>query len=470
MPREIFKHALNHLGVVAVSKLVPIASLLIYSQYLAPEEFGVISLFFSYMWLIGIALTLNLHTAIGRYIYDGNFYDGELIGTTIIPLTILFIIGFFAVLTNQQWFSTLLNLPASTLAFLLFATIGQISESLLLQIKTARKQSGELLNALALRSISSIALTITLFYVLTTKKYMAVLISEAIVSVLLTLFLFSVLARDRPWSFSARTLRLFILYSVPLIPYMLSLTLLTQFDRIMIDRLYGKEATGLYSVGFNLGMMVVLGASGLLNALNPRFFSAMDAMDVSQIKIDANAILSFCAYCTVLLALLGPLAASLLMPVSYEDGFKLIPLIAAAGLASIVFQIWGRVIAYNKKTYQLSLVAVGATAIKIGLNMALLPTFDLWGAAMATLLAYCFMAGVTVSILNQNVTSLEIGLGRPAIWMGCVLVIVAVDLYKMPCYSLEIALRASIFCFASIFMWINLRPFKNRRLIERAKG
>ena len=251
---------------------------------------------------------------------------------------------------------------------------------------------------------------------------------------------------------------------------MLSLTLLTQFDRIMIDRLYGKEATGLYSVGFNLGMMVVLGASGLLNALNPRFFSAMDAMDVSQIKIDANAILSFCAYCTVLLALLGPLAASLLMPVSYEDGFKLIPLIAAAGLASIVFQIWGRVIAYNKKTYQLSLVAVGATAIKIGLNMALLPTFDLWGAAMATLLAYCFMAGVTVSILNQNVTSLEIGLGRPAIWMGCVLVIVAVDLYKMPCYSLEIALRASIFCFASIFMWINLRPFKNRRLIERAKG
>ena len=466
MIRDYLSDALRHLGVVAVSKLVPIATLLIYSQYLTPTEFGMISLFFSYLWLFGIALTLNLHTAIGRYIYDENYKGGELVGTTVISLTLLFILGSSCLLMYQDSFSSWLNLPASTLVYLVFSVLGQISESLLIQIKTARKESGTLLNALALRSISCVVVTVTLFYVLAKEKYLAVLVSEAMMSVLITLYLITLLTRDRPWAFSINTLRLFVSYSVPLIPYMLSLTLLAQFDRIMIDRIYGKEATGLYSMGFNLGMLVVLGASGLLNALNPRFFSAMNTMDVSKVKSDAKLILSFCAYCTVLLALLGPIVASFLMPVSYSDGFKLIPLIAAAGLASVVFQIWGRVIAYHKRTYQLSLIAVGATVLKIALNMVLLPIFGLWGGAMTTLVAYCFMAGVTLAILNRNAESLEIGWGGPAIWMGGVLAIVAVDLYPTPFNTIEIAVNGSVFCLASIYLWKNLRAFKRLRLIE----
>ncbi len=71
--RRMIRHTINHLGVVAVSKVMPLASLLTYS------------LFTYYIWIFGIVLSLNLHTAIGRFIHKKTAQAGELIGAALLP-------------------------------------------------------------------------------------------------------------------------------------------------------------------------------------------------------------------------------------------------------------------------------------------------------------------------------------------------------------------------------------------------
>lgn len=423
----MLRHTLNHLGVAVASKVMPLASLLVYSRFLEPAEFGVVSLFFSYIWILGIVLTLNLHTGIGRFIYDKQHRIGELVGTTLLAVGVLFAVGVVVATLDVSRFAALLNLPAASAPFLFAVAAGQVAESLIVQVLTAREHSGRLLVAIATRSLGSLAATVALLYALPSDKYFAVIYAEGTLSLMLVIYLLMLLRTDRPWSFSLPLLRVFAAYCVPLIPYMLSLTLLSQFDRVMIDRLFGKEVTGIYSIGYNLGILLVMVAGSLLNALNPRFFDGMDKSRYDDVKRDASAVFAVCALCAFTLALFGPEVAALLIPSKYAEGFALIPLVAVGGLASVVFQLWGRVVGYTKKTYLLSLIAVVATVLKIGLNLLLLPVLGYWGAALTTVVAYVFMAYTVVAVINSRTELLRVEVTRETCWLAALAAVVALD-------------------------------------------
>jgi len=408
---------------------MPLASLLVYSRFLEPADYGVVSVFFAYIWILGIALTLNLHVGIGRFIYDKQYKLNELVGTTMLSNGVLLGIWLAALHVASVPIASLLNLSESLLPLLVVVSVGQVVESLLLQILTARQQSGKLFAIMAIRSLSSLATTVFLLSVMSSDKYLAIIYAESIFSLLLLGYLVTMLRQDRPWRFSWPVLRAYCNYCIPLIPYMLSLTLLSQFDRVMIDHFMGKEAAGLYSVGYNLGMLLVMVSGALLAALNPRFFNDMDNNNHDAVRQDAFAVFVVCALCAFALALFGPFLAALVIPASYADGFALIPLVALGGLVSVVFQVRGRVIGYAKQTYLLSMVAVAATILKIGLNLLLIPMYGAWGGVVTTLLAYTFMAVAVVILINQRAERPRVHVMRETLWLGALAAVVALEFY-----------------------------------------
>lgn len=424
LKREMLIHSINNLGVVIACKLMPLASLLVYSRFLEPFEYGILSLFYSYIWIFCIVLTLNLHTGIGRFIYEKKYFAGALVGTTVLAVGLPFAVCVIIALLNLNPLATRLNLPASSVPFLIVVAAGQVAESLIIQVLTARELSGQLLVVVMSRSIGSMAATVALLYTLSADKYFAIIYAEVMSSLLLIAYLFTLLRQDRPWTFSWTVMKKFIGYSIPLIPYMLSLTLISQFDRVMIDRQFGKEATGLYSISYNLGILLVMVAGALLNALNPRFFKAMEEQRYEDVRLDASAVFAVCTMCAFALALLGPQLATFVLSQKYAAGFALIPVVALGGLASVVFQVWGRVVFYTTKTYLLSLIALAAAALKIGMNLIVLPLFGYGGAAFTTVLAYTFMAVTVVALINFKLKLLRVNVTQEACWLSALGVVV----------------------------------------------
>ena len=98
-------------------------------------------------------------------------------------------------------------------------------------------------------------------------------------------------------------------------------------------------------------------------------------------------------------------------------------------MVSVVFQVWGRVIGYAKQTYLLSMVAVAATILKIGLNLLVIPMYGAWGGVVTTLLAYTFMAVAVVILVTRRADQPHVHAKREIFWLGALAAVVALEFY-----------------------------------------
>ena len=61
-------------------------------------DYGVLNLFQSYLWIFALVLSLNLHVAIGRYIYLPGAAFESFLGTTLISVGAVFVVGAIGIL------------------------------------------------------------------------------------------------------------------------------------------------------------------------------------------------------------------------------------------------------------------------------------------------------------------------------------------------------------------------------------
>jgi O-antigen/teichoic acid export membrane protein len=453
------RQIVNQLGVAVASKLVPIAIIFLYSRMMSVADYGVLNLFQSYLWIFALLLSLNLHVAIGRYIYLPGAAFESFLGTTLLSVGVVFVVGAIAILTFADATSVVLGLPPLLLSLMLATVAGQIAESLMTQIAIHDQRGDLLLRIVAGKALVSLSLSLVLLSVWESDKFFVVLLADAIASFILSVVVLMLLQRRIEWTLRRVHLAYIVRYALPLIPYMLGLTLLSQFDRVLIDRFYGSEATGLYSLSYNVGVLLLMVMTAVLNAFNPPFFAALNQGDYDRVNRDARLIFTLALVPTVAIVLFGPQLAYLILPVRYVEGFTLIPIVALGGLCSVVFQIWVRILAYFNKTATISAIAIVCAALNIGLNLWLLPLFGWKVAAWTTAVAYLGMGvlchvAVTASRLMPPVLP-----WREAFWIFIVLALVLVTLQQPLPKTLSLAVLLFI-------IWLVRRDFLN--LIQRS--
>ena len=128
-------------------------------------------------------------------------------------------------------------------------------------------------------------------------------------------------------------------------------------------------------------------------------------------------------------------------------------------MASVVFQIWARVIFHTKKTYQLSLIAVSAAVLKIGLNVMFIPMLGFWGAALTTLLAYGFMAVAVVVVINASYMQFRVSVAHEACWFACLGAFVAIERFIDLQGSAALALKSAVMLIVVVIAARSVRPF-----------
>lgn len=399
--KVVLKHIINYLGSSFFSKLIVFFSAIVYSRFMSVEEFGLVNLYMSYMWIFVIVFSLNLYTSIGRYIYEERSDFKYFFSVAVLVILCISIFCTFVLISNIKYFEILLGLPENVIYMMTVAAIALILENIFVQIAIYKYQSATVLKITFFKSIISFALSIILLlYIVESKKYLAVIYAEFIVSICLILYIMYTLKDNFNLKYNKAYIKYMVNYSIPLMPYMLSLTLMSQSDRIMIDYFCGNMQTGLYSMAYNLGIVLVVVVAALLNAWNPSYFKYMNAKDYKKVEFGSNSIYLICFFITLLIILFAKDISILFLSEEYEDSLCLIGIVAIAGLASSIWQIWGRVIGYANKTYITSLLAVLATILNIVLNYYLLPICGYKIAAWTTLASYSAMGIISLFVSN----------------------------------------------------------------------
>lgn len=199
--------------------------------------------------------------------------------------------------------------------------------------------------------------------------------------------------RIRNWTFSSALARALLSKSWPLMFAAVLVTIYMKIDQVMIGRILGTEALGIYSTVVPLSEVWYFIPMSIVGSVFPAIINARaESMDRYQRRL--QNLYDLMVGISLTIAIFMTFASGFIYDLVYKPEF-------ASGAPVLSLHVWAGIFVFlgvasgqyliNEGLTQLSLfrTAVGAL-VNILLNLVLLPKFGIIGAAWATLTAYAF--------------------------------------------------------------------------------
>lgn len=179
--------------------------------------------------------------------------------------------------------------------------------------------------------------------------------------------------------------------TLPLVIHSLSGILLAQSDRIMLMSTKGEEVVGVYSFCYTIALPISVVAGAINSAWTPEYYSLMHMGKDKEIEEHYNRQMFLitgicCGYIMV-----SPEILKMLSVRDYWEGIGVISLVIISYFFNFLYFFPANYEFYNKKTKYIAGSTVGAAVLNIVLNYFLIPEYGMFGAAIATILAYVML-------------------------------------------------------------------------------
>lgn len=225
------------------------------------------------------------------------------------------------------------------------------------------------------------------------------LIIEAIVVTILTSLLIlanKIEFRAFSWNYFKEALR----YGSPLVLFESSKLILTAGDRYLIQFFMGGASLGLYSVAYNITTYV----SNLLSVpvnrtVIPMYLEIWERHGPEKTKAFLESVFDYFLMIAIpLIFTFSYFSYDMIRIVAsekYLNGAGIVPFIVAPLIMQGAEGIYSSGLIIFKKTKVLMITTIIASIINIALNIVLIPSIGLLGAAIATLIAYVMLISIT---------------------------------------------------------------------------
>lgn len=218
-----------------------------------------------------------------------------------------------------------------------------------------------------------------------------------LVEIIIFLVLIPIVIKNCKIKFHFQLLKEMLSYGMPLMLASLSGVILTVTDRYMLNSMKGLEKTAVYSVGYRIAnTLKVVITSSLGVAIMPIKMKKMGEVgsEIFYAKVQKYSAFIFA------IALLG-LSLFALEILKIITGSAIYwqahSIIAIVGFALLFGQLKNDALiglTITKKTKITGILIFITSVINIGLNMLLIPLFDIYGAALATLISQLFFCAI----------------------------------------------------------------------------
>ncbi len=228
-------------------------------------------------------------------------------------------------------------------------------------------------------------------------------------------------------------------FSLPLVPHALAGWVINLADRILVERFCGVAALGLYTLGYQMGMILDLINNAINKAWVPFFYSAAEENDAPQ-RLRHIALVYFGISLSIGLsiALFGREVIALVSDPKYLEAHRVIPFISAAAVFHGFYYLTSVSIFYRKKTNLIPLLTGLVGAINILLNLKWLPMFGYMGAAYATTVSF-FILCLLSYIVGGRMYAIKFPLGKIV-----TISLVAVLIFRISQFTMDYPLLLSL--------------------------
>ena len=408
---ETLKHSKNYFSANVATKALGFISIPIFTRLFTQEDYGIVAVFVSYVGIMTVILSLNSHTAVGRYYYEKTDDFVEFIGTSFIFVGLIFCLTIPVYILFNNKITNLMQLPKPLPIYLIFTCLFAIIYSIYNQILVPQRRSKEVAIISVLKGYIEFGIAILLVCLLNENRYLGQIWSTLLVGLFFSIyFIAKVIKNYLKISFKIKHIKYILNYSVPAIPYALSGIILAQFDRIMINNIINTASAGLYSLGYNVGMALLLVIGSIQTALIPDFFKFVDNKEYVRLDNLFKKAFSIVIIAALGLVLFAREIVIILADEKFHEGLKVVPVVVIGYVFYAMFIIYGMYPGYKKKTLFTSVVALTAGISNIILNAVYIPKYGYIAGAYTTVVSYfiMFILAWIVSkfILKQRVSPL----------------------------------------------------------------
>lgn len=181
-------------------------------------------------------------------------------------------------------------------------------------------------------------------------------------------------------------------FGLPLVPSALALWALNLSDRFFLVKLSGQAEVGLYSLGARISSAMLLLLTAFRTAWPAFAYSIEDDREARRTySFVLTYLLLLATWAALALGLLSPWIVRVLATPDFYGASRVVALLAFAAVASAGYTVIAIGVGRARRTQFNWVVTGSAAAVNVGLNLVLIPSYGMMGAAVSTVAAYSLM-------------------------------------------------------------------------------
>ncbi|TET09955.1 MAG: hypothetical protein E3J83_01175 [Candidatus Atribacteria bacterium] len=381
-----------------ISALTSFGILILYTNFLPAEEFGKISIIWIFVMVTSILIDGGLNSSFSIRFYKvskeentKNIYSIFIYNSIIFGIFFLFFLMFPKLLQNILQVEILRSDLTIIFLLILFMIFGNFYTNILIVDKKPKHYFIVKLIFNTILIVSSVVYLIVLKegYISYLKAY---LISYFVVTIGGLYFFIS---NYKPWfkfSISLNNLKSLLKLGLPLVPNTLMLILLTWADRYILNLYTGLAVVGIYTVGYRFAEVInnfIINPFG--QALCPSLFQQY-SKSKDEYKKTLGKVFKYywlvmfsimIAYFTILREVF-----QLFIGIEYIKGYDIVGIVLIGVILWGMTNLLGATVVMKEKTNIMFLFTFISVTLNIVLNFVLIPTYGMYGAAVATMVSY----------------------------------------------------------------------------------
>jgi O-antigen/teichoic acid export membrane protein len=390
-----------------LQRLISFLLLPLFTHLLSTIEYGIISLIGIFTISVGAIISLGTGNSCGIVFFSKESYDEK---------------------ESVIWSTFLIVAASSVIVFLLFHIFSKEISFYLLGIEGYENILYLALFNIILISIQDPFLSY-IRYKQQAKKYVIITVLGTFVTIALNIWLVLILKRGVVgfyeasaasaaftlficWFLIIRKINLELNFSLflPLIKIgfpsifgLFAFLIIDYSDRKIIANFLGLELLGIYSIGYNFGLIITLFIGAFSTAWPQYFLSFKNRPEEAQQSFPV-VFKYFLLVSGLLLVFFFSWAApvvSLMTDIKFHSAAGLVGIIAASYVLKGAYLLFLPALYFHSKLHLQSVIEWSAALVNIVLNFLLIPIYGLAGAAWATFIGYLTLPLFTYFISNR---------------------------------------------------------------------
>lgn len=368
----------------------------IYTRYLSPADYGIISYTTSISLFVFVVGTLSLNTFVLRHYFELNTEEAKakLLGNIFLFLCFF---SLFCTLISLLIFPLgikAFNVQVPFWPYFVLALLTNFLDSLsILPLVYYRLQRNALgyVRLTFVRAVLAYALTFTFIVLLrwgVLGHYYGNLLTGVCYAVVYSIVMFRHAKLRIDWKQIGSGLK----FSAPLVPGALAYIILTSSDRIIMERYLPLSDIGIYNIAVTLTLALAMISLSVYKAVEPEIFRNYGRKEfVAFFYVVKGRYLSVLFIAAMGLALFSQEALMIMASEKFLEGYKLVPIRIVGLIFSGVNILYGCLIVAAKRTKILGVSVVLGATVSVLFNVAFIPLYGVYAAASAFGVSYAVM-------------------------------------------------------------------------------